>query len=292
MTAKIIDGKVLAKQVREHVANGIQQRKAQHLRPPKLVVVLIGNDPASTIYVRNKELACKEVGIISQLMYLSCKTTQQELIDLINQLNNDASVDGILIQSPLPKHIKEHEIVEYISPDKDVDGFHPCNIGRLAVRHPTLRPCTPYGIIELLRFTKKPIRGSHCVIVGASNIVGRPMALELLLEGATITMTHRFTENLPYFVKQADIIIAAAGKPALIKGAWIKEGAVVIDVGITRLPDGSLTGDIEFDEAKKRASWITPVPGGVGPMTVAKLLENTLLAANRRDHVNVKSADE
>ncbi|WP_020409389.1 bifunctional methylenetetrahydrofolate dehydrogenase/methenyltetrahydrofolate cyclohydrolase FolD [Hahella ganghwensis] len=279
-TAKIIDGKQVAADVRKHVSLGVQKRIQQGLRPPGLAVILVGTDPASEVYVKNKTKACEEVGFHSVKHHLSSSTSQNELLALIEELNQDEAVDGILVQLPLPSHIDAESILEEILPDKDVDGFHPYNIGRLVQRMPLLRPCTPKGIMTLLNTTSIELRGKEAVVVGASNIVGRPMAMELLLAGCTVTITHRFTLNLPEKVSQADIVVVAAGKPGLVKGEWIKPGAVVIDVGINRLPDGHLVGDVEFEEAEKRAGWITPVPGGVGPMTVATLMENTLYAAN------------
>lgn len=280
MTAQLIDGKKIAAQVREEVATGVKVRQEQGLRPPGLAVVMVGSDEASRIYVGNKRKACEQAGIISISHDLSEETTQDELESLVDELNNDPAVDGILVQLPLPPQLDADPILLQIRPDKDVDGFHPFNVGRLVQRRPGLRPCTPAGIITLLDSIDTPYKGEHAVIVGASNIVGRPMAMELLLKGATITMTHRFTENLAGFVREADIVIAAVGKPGLVKGDWIKPGATVIDVGINRNADGKLIGDVEFKPASERAAYITPVPGGVGPMTIATLLENTLFAAN------------
>lgn len=279
MVAKLIDGKAYAAQLRGKIRSTINEREEAGIRRPGLAVILVGDDPASQIYVRNKRNACEEVGIKSLYYHLPDSTSEAKLIALLEKLNEDPEVDGILLQSPLPDHIDEDLIFEKINPDKDVDGFHPYNFGCLAQRRPLLRPCTPYGIILLLDSIGQRYKGKHAVVVGASNIVGRPMALELLIAGATVTICHRFTENLPYFVKQADILVSAVGKPELIKGEWIKEGATVVDVGQNRLADGKLTGDVEFEAAKARAGWITPVPGGVGPMTVAVLLQNTLTAA-------------
>jgi methylenetetrahydrofolate dehydrogenase (NADP+)/methenyltetrahydrofolate cyclohydrolase len=239
---------------------------------------MVGDNPASQVYVRNKHQACEKVGIVSFSHNLPESTAQAELLALIDKLNADDNVNGILVQLPLPDHIDTAMVIERIHTSKDVDGFHPYNIGRLAVRLPTQRSCTPLGIMKLLESTDKPIRGSHAVVVGASNHVGRPMALELLLAGCTVTICHRFTLDLQDHVASADILIVAVGKPGLVKGLWIKSGAVVIDVGINRTTDGRFVGDVEFDVAKERASWITPVPGGVGPMTVATLLLNTLQA--------------
>lgn len=280
MSAKLIDGKAIAATVRSKVAQGVKERISKGLRAPGLAVVLVGEDPASHVYVRNKTNACKEVGFISRSYKLDPTATQEELEVLIDRLNEDHEIDGILVQLPLPKHLNSEKILEQIRPDKDVDGFHPFNIGKLAQRTPLLRPCTPRGIITLLESTGEKIRGKDAVIVGASNIVGRPMGLELLLAGCTVTTTHRFTENLAEKVSRADIVVVAVGIPSLVKGDWIKPGATVIDVGINRLDTGKLVGDVEFDVAKEKAGWITPVPGGVGPMTVATLMENTLYAAN------------
>ncbi|TBW54390.1 bifunctional methylenetetrahydrofolate dehydrogenase/methenyltetrahydrofolate cyclohydrolase FolD [Marinobacter halodurans] len=280
MTAELIDGKKIAAQVREEVALGVQTRIEQGLRAPGLAVVLVGEDPASQVYVGNKRKACGKVGIVSLSYDLPADTSQEALETLVDELNENPAIDGILVQLPLPEPLDADPILLKIRPDKDVDGFHPYNVGRLAQRRPELRPCTPAGIITLLDSIGTPYKGQHAVIVGASNIVGRPMAMELLLRGATITIAHRFTENLARFVSEADILIAAAGKPGLIKGDWIKPGATVIDVGINRTEDGKLIGDVEFDKAAERAAYITPVPGGVGPMTIATLLQNTLYAAN------------
>lgn len=279
MTAKIIDGKQIAANVRQEVAEKITQRLSEGKRAPCLAVVIVGNDPASHVYVRNKKNACKEVGIESLSYDLPAETTQQALLDLVDELNSDQKVDGILVQLPLPEHLESNEILERIKPSKDVDGFHPFNLGKLAQRLPVLRPCTPKGVMRLLESTGVDLHGQEAVIVGASNIVGRPMTLELLLAGSTTTTTHRFTKDLPEHVGRADIVVVGVGKPGLVKGEWIKEGAIVIDVGINRLDDGRLVGDVEYEVAAERAGWITPVPGGVGPMTVACLMENTLEAA-------------
>ncbi|CAA6828417.1 MAG: Methylenetetrahydrofolate dehydrogenase (NADP+) (EC / Methenyltetrahydrofolate cyclohydrolase (EC [uncultured Thiotrichaceae bacterium] len=281
MPASIIDGKQIASTLRNEIKHSVQARIDQHMRPPGLAVICIGDDPASKVYVGHKRKACKEAGIKSISYDLPAETTQHELIKIIDELNNNPEVDGILVQLPLPQHIDSSLVIEQINPDKDVDGFHPENVGKLALRIPGLRPCTPYGVIHLLNCIGETYKGKHAVIVGASNIVGRPMMLELLIAGATVTVCHRFTADTGTFVKQADIVIAAAGKPGLVKGDWIKEGATVIDVGINRLENGKLTGDVEYDKAKERAKWITPVPGGVGPMTVAMLLKNTLTACQK-----------
>ncbi|WP_203300465.1 bifunctional methylenetetrahydrofolate dehydrogenase/methenyltetrahydrofolate cyclohydrolase FolD [Marinobacter sediminum] len=280
MSAKLINGKEIAAGVRQQVAAGVEARRQQGLRAPGLAVVLVGEDPASHVYVGNKRKACDQAGILSLSYDLPADTSQEALEALIDELNENPTVDGILVQLPLPEHLDADPILVKIRPDKDVDGFHPYNIGRLMQRKPTLRPCTPAGIITLLDSINTPYKGQHAVIVGASNIVGRPMSMELLLKGATTTVCHRFTPNLEKFVGEADILIAAAGKPNLINGEWVKPGATVIDVGINRMDDGKLRGDVDFNAAAERAAYITPVPGGVGPMTIATLLQNTLYAAD------------
>ena len=279
MTAKIIDGKAIAADVRQNVKQRVDYRLANGQRPPGLAVVLVGSDAASQIYVNNKRKSCAEVGFISKSFDLPADASQQKLLDIIEQLNNDPEIDGILVQLPLPKHIDTEVVIEHIHPDKDVDGFHPYNIGLLAQRIPKLRPCTPFGVMTLLEHTGEDIRGMEAVIVGASNIVGRPMGLELLLAGCTVTTCHRFTKNLEEHVRRADLVVVAVGKPNFIPGDWIKPGAIIIDVGINRLDSGKLVGDVEFDSAAEKAGWITPVPGGVGPMTIATLLQNTLYVA-------------
>jgi len=279
MTAQLIDGKAIAANIRQQIAQRVAERRQQGLRAPGLAVILVGSDPASQVYVAHKRKDCEEVGFISRAYDLGAETSQDDLRDLIDSLNEDASIDGILLQLPLPAHLDASLLLERIRPDKDVDGFHPYNIGRLAQRMPLLRPCTPKGIMTLLASTGQDLYGMHAVVVGASNIVGRPMALELLLGGCTVTITHRFTKDLAGHVAQADIVVVAAGKPGLVKGEWVKEGAIVIDVGINRQADGKLIGDVVHETALPRAGWITPVPGGVGPMTRACLLENTLHAA-------------
>ena len=281
MTAQIISGTQLASQIKSNVAQQISQYVAQGKRAPGLAVILVGADPASQVYVGSKRKSCAEIGITSKSYDLPETTTEQALLELIEELNQDAEVNGILVQLPLPKHIDSTKVIEQISPEKDVDGFHPYNVGRLCQRIPTLRACTPYGVMKLLETTGISFYGKHAVIVGASNIVGRPMALELLLAGCTVTVTHRFTEDLASHIRQADILVVAVGKPKFIKGEWIKEGAVVVDVGINHL-EGKLVGDVEFDVAAQRASYITPVPGGVGPMTVAMLMQNTLSAYEKQ----------
>ena len=283
MVAKLIDGKTYATQIRKNIKQTIAERLSNQQSRPGLAVVLVGDDPASHIYVRNKRNACEEVGIASFYHPLPANTSEKTLTDLLDQLNADPAVHGILLQSPLPAGIDEDQIFERIDPKKDVDGFHPYNLGRLAQRRPLLRPCTPYGIIQLLDSIGQIYKGKHAVVVGASNIVGRPMALELLITGATVTICHRFTHDLAYYVQQADILVSAVGKVNLIPGHWIKPGATVIDVGQNRLANGRLVGDVNFEEAAHRAAWITPVPGGVGPMTVAVLLQNTLAVAITMD---------
>lgn len=283
MTAQIINGKAIAENLLDSIKERINQRLAAKKRAPGLAVILVGADPASAIYVRNKRLACEKVGIHSVAYDLPASTTEQELLALITQLNQDDTIDGILVQSPLPPQIEEEHVIECISPNKDVDGFHPYNIGRLAVRQPTLRSCTPFGVIKMLEATGINLMGMDALVVGVSNHVGRPMGLELLLAGCTVTSCHRHTKDLAKMVAQADLVVAAAGKPGLIKGEWIKPGAIVIDIGINRLEDGRICGDVDFNVAKERAGFITPVPGGVGPMTVATLMENTLLSLELRE---------
>ncbi|TDF39565.1 bifunctional methylenetetrahydrofolate dehydrogenase/methenyltetrahydrofolate cyclohydrolase FolD [Alteromonadaceae bacterium M269] len=278
MPAQRIDGKKISVQVRQTVATQVDAIISSGKRAPGLAVILVGSDAASQVYVKNKRKACDEVGFVSKSYDLAASTKQNELLALIDELNQDQEVDGILVQLPLPAGMDPKLILERITPHKDVDGFHPYNIGRLAERFPALRPCTPKGIMTLIESTKRPIKGLDAVIVGASNIVGRPMGLELLLAGCTTTTCHKFTKDLQSHVERADLLVVAVGKPAFIPGEWIKEGAIVIDVGINKLDDGSLVGDVDFTEAEKRAGWITPVPGGVGPMTVASLIENTLEA--------------
>ncbi len=280
MTAELINGKEIAAGIRQQVAAGTETRRNKGLRPPGLAVVLVGRDPASQVYVGNKRKACEAAGVHSLSFDLPAETSQQDLEALVDELNENSEIDGILVQLPLPSHLDPDPILLRIRPDKDVDGFHPYNIGRLVQRKPALRPCTPAGIITLLDHIGTPYKGQHAVIVGASNIVGRPMSMELLLKGATVTVAHRFTENLLKFVGEADILIAAVGKPGLIRGEWVKSGATVIDVGISRMENGKLQGDVEFAAAAERAAYITPVPGGVGPMTIATLLQNTLYAAD------------
>ncbi len=279
MPAKLLDGDAIAGQLRNTIARRVDERRARGLRVPGLAVLLVGDDPASAIYVKHKERDCAQVGIASATYTLPSDTPQAELLARVDALNAEPSIDGILVQLPLPAHIDSNRVIERIAPTKDVDGYHPYNIGRLALRQPVLRSCTPKGIMQLLAHTGVAIRGVNATIVGASNHVGRPMALELLLAGCTVTSAHKFTRDLPRCVAAADVLVSATGRPGLIRGEWIKEGAIVIDVGIIRDPSGKLTGDVEFIGARERASWITPVPGGVGPMTRVALLQNTLYAA-------------
>jgi methylenetetrahydrofolate dehydrogenase (NADP+)/methenyltetrahydrofolate cyclohydrolase len=283
MPATLIDGKSIAAGIRSEIKSEVDERLARGHRAPGLAVILVGDDPASEVYVRNKRTACEEIGILSKAHDLLAETSQQTLLALIDELNDDPTIDGILVQLPLPAHIDTETVIERIRPDKDVDGFHPYNIGRLAVRMPTLRSCTPFGVMRLLDSIGETYKGRHAVVVGASNHVGRPMALELLMAGATVTTCHRFTADSAYHTRQADIVVAAAGKPGLVKGDWIREGATVIDIGMHRTAEGKLCGDVEFAAAVERAAYITPVPGGVGPMTVAMLMKNTLLACARHE---------
>ncbi|HEY5601740.1 MAG TPA: bifunctional methylenetetrahydrofolate dehydrogenase/methenyltetrahydrofolate cyclohydrolase FolD [Gammaproteobacteria bacterium] len=279
MTAQLIDGKAIAASLRQTIKQRVEQRIAQGLRAPGLAVILVGADPASQVYVGSKRKACEEVGFKSLAYDLPASASAAELLKLIDALNADDSIDGILVQLPLPSHIPSETIIERIRPDKDVDGFHPYNIGRLTIRQPVLRSCTPRGVMLLLEKTGIPLLGLDAVVVGASNHVGRPMALELLLAGCTVTVCHRFTKDLGSHVRHADLLVVAVGKPAIVRSEWIKPGAMVIDIGINRDQAGKLVGDIDFETAKRRAAWITPVPGGVGPMTVAALLQNTIDAA-------------
>jgi methylenetetrahydrofolate dehydrogenase (NADP+)/methenyltetrahydrofolate cyclohydrolase len=275
MTAQLIDGKQIAKSIRSDLKEKVSKMSASNLRQPGLAVVLVGKDPASEVYVKNKRLACEEIGFKSVDIDLPDSISQEELLTTIQSLNEDESIDGILVQLPLPEHMDDHQILEAIKPTKDVDGFHPYNIGRLAQRLSGVRSCTPKGIMTLIRSTDVPLKGSEALIVGASNHVGRPMALELLLAGCTVTVCHRFTKDLEKHVREADILVVAVGKPEFLNGSWVKEGAVVIDVGISRNEQGKLIGDVQFELAKQNAGFITPVPGGVGPMTIASLMENT-----------------
>ena len=278
MVAKVIDGKAVALKIQQELMLKVAHLKTEGKRAPGLAVVLVGENPASQVYVRNKKLACERVGFHSFSYDLPDNTTQEELLALVDELNENPEVDGILVQLPLPDHLDEEAVIEAISPQKDVDGFHPYNLGRLAQRMPKLMPCTPHGVMTLLRETGVPIQGANAVVVGASNIVGVPMMLELLNERATVTICHSKTQDLQEKIAQADILVVGVGKARFIPGQWIKPGACVIDVGINRLDDGRLCGDVDFDSAKEVAGYITPVPGGVGPMTIATLMENTLAA--------------
>ncbi|MGA8278520.1 MAG: bifunctional methylenetetrahydrofolate dehydrogenase/methenyltetrahydrofolate cyclohydrolase FolD [Rhodanobacteraceae bacterium] len=283
MTARLLDGKRIADELLERIAVRVTARVAEGHQAPGLAVVLVGADPASSVYVRNKRRACRRVGFRSLDYDLPIDTTQSGLFKLIDTLNDDPTVHGILVQLPLPPGIDSNALIDRIDPRKDVDGFNATNLGHLALRRFGLRPCTPKGVMTLLGNTDRPVRGRHAVVVGVSNHVGRPLVLELLIAGCTTTCCHKFTDDLARYVGQGDIVVVAVGKPGLVKGEWIKPGAVVIDVGINRRKDGRLIGDVEFDAAAERASWITPVPGGVGPMTVATLMENTLEAAEAFD---------
>jgi methylenetetrahydrofolate dehydrogenase (NADP+)/methenyltetrahydrofolate cyclohydrolase len=287
MTAQILDGKKTAQDIQAEIALSVQQRIQQGLRPPGLAVILMGDHAASAVYVRNKRLACERVGFVSKAYDLPEATSQDELLAVIDACNKAPDIDGILVQLPLPSHIDTQLVIERIHPSKDVDGFHPYNLGRLAQRNPTLRPCTPYGVITLLERYKIELSGLDAVVVGASNIVGRPMTLELLLAACTVTTCHRFSKNLKDKVGSAELLVVAVGNPNIVKAEWIRPGAVVIDVGINRLEDGRLVGDLDFDVAKDIASWITPVPGGVGPMTVTTLLINTLYACEQNELLKI-----
>lgn len=279
MTAKILDGKAIAVELRESIQVEVEKQVANGKSRPGLAVILVGEDPASQVYVRNKKIACEKAGFNDVSMVLPAETSQTELLAKIDELNAREDVHGIIVQLPVPDHIDPEEIIERIDPKKDVDGFHPYNMGRLATRLPELAPCTPHGVMTMLAYTEIPLRGLNAVVVGASNIVGVPMALELLNERATVTICHSATKDLPQKVSEADLVVVGVGIPEMVKGDWIKDGAIVIDVGINRLDDGRLVGDVEYEVAKEKASWITPVPGGVGPMTIATLLQNTLKAA-------------
>jgi methylenetetrahydrofolate dehydrogenase (NADP+)/methenyltetrahydrofolate cyclohydrolase len=283
MTARIIDGKAHAARLTDDVGAAVAARVAAGRAQPGLAVVLVGENPASQVYVRNKRRTTEAAGMRSFAYDLPGATPEADLLALIDTLNADPAVHGILVQLPLPKHIDEERVTERIDPGKDVDGFHPYNIGRLVLKRPTLRPCTPYGCMTLLAGTGEDLVGKHAVVIGQSNIVGRPMALELLMARCTVTICHSATRDLPGLVRQADIVVAGVGRPKFVQGDWIKPGAIVIDVGINRGADGKLVGDVDFDAVKERAGWITPVPGGVGPMTIATLLANTLRAAELRD---------
>ncbi len=287
MTAKIIDGKALAATIRQTVRSEVEQFTEKTGRAPGLAVILLGTDPASEVYVRNKRKACEEVGFYSISETLPDSTSELALLDYVDKLNADDTIDGILVQLPLPAHISDDTVVERIFPQKDVDGFHPFNIGRLAIRRPTLRSCTPWGVMKLLETTGVSLHGKRAVVVGASNHVGRPMTLELLLAGCTTVTCHRFTENLEQEVLSADILVVAVGKRGIVRGDWIKPGTIVIDIGIHRMDNGKLCGDISHKELHERAAWLTPVPGGVGPMTVAMLMKNTVIAACARENITL-----
>ena len=290
MTARILDGKRIADALLDDLAKRVEARLAAGKPRPGLAVVLVGEDPASSVYVRNKRKACRKVGIKAYDFDLPAETPDSELAALIDRLNADPKVHGILLQLPLPGERDGNWLIHRIDPDKDVDGFHPENVGHLALRQFGLRPCTPRGITTLLAYTDRPVRGQSATIVGVSNHVGRPMALELLIAGCTVTSCHKFTPQavLEQSVRNADILVVAVGKPGLVPGEWVKPGAVVIDVGINRMDDGRLVGDVGFEAARERASWITPVPGGVGPMTVATLMQNTLEAAEAAESASAK----
>lgn len=282
MAAQILDGKSIAADIKAHLKSEVEALVAAGKRRPGLAVILVGDNPASQVYVRNKRSSCEQAGFLSELIELPESTTLEELLSRIDSLNNDDAIDGILVQLPLPEHIDEHAVIEHIAIEKDVDGFHPYNVGRLVLRTPLLRPCTPRGVMTMLERTGQDLVGKDAVIIGQSNIVGRPMALELLAARCTITVCHSKTKDLEEKVRNADILVAAVGVPRFVPGEWIKPGALVIDVGINRLDDGTLCGDVDFESAKQNADWITPVPGGVGPMTVATLLENTFQAYKYR----------
>ncbi|MCL4558180.1 MAG: bifunctional methylenetetrahydrofolate dehydrogenase/methenyltetrahydrofolate cyclohydrolase FolD [Deltaproteobacteria bacterium] len=280
--AQIIDGKSVALQIKLEVKEQVERLKAKYSVIPGLAVILVGDDIGSVTYVRNKQKACDDVGIHSRTFSFSSDVGQKELEILINELNHNAQYNGILIQMPLPRSLDSRSLLNAVDPEKDVDGLLPSNVGRLVIGEEALYPCTPLGIMTLLQRYEVPVSGAHAVIVGRSNLVGKPLALMLIAANATVTLCHTKTRDLPGIVRQADILVAAAGRPGLVRGDWIKQGAVVIDVGINRSPNGKLTGDVEFEQAEKRASFITPVPGGVGPMTIAMLMRNTLVAAERQ----------
>jgi methylenetetrahydrofolate dehydrogenase (NADP+)/methenyltetrahydrofolate cyclohydrolase len=279
MTATLLDGKATAAEVRAEVAARVAERTAAGLATPGLAVVLVGEHPASQVYVRNKRKACAEVGFHSELRELPASVSQDELLAIVDELNADPAIHGILVQLPLPEHIDPEAVIERIHPNKDVDGFHPYNVGRLSLRMPVLRPCTPKGVMTLLKRTDQTLAGLDAVVIGQSNIVGRPMALELLAARCTITVCHSRTRALAEKARAADVLVVAIGRERFVPGDWIKPGAIVIDVGMNRDADGKLCGDVDFEAARERAGWITPVPGGVGPMTIASLLENTVQAA-------------
>ena len=290
MAARILDGRLVASRLTSEVGEQVAARVAAGKPPPGLAVVLVGEHAPSQLYVRNKRRTTETVGMRSLAIDLPADAPEHELLAVIDRLNSDPAVSGILVQLPLPSQMATERVIERIEPRKDVDGFHPYNVGRLVLRMPTLRPCTPYGCMRLLAATGEPLAGRHAVVVGQSNIVGRPMALELLMARCTVTVCHSATRDLPRIVRDGDIVVAAAGKPHFVRGDWIRDGAIVVDVGINRTADGKLAGDVEFDAARERASWITPVPGGVGPMTIATLLANTLRAAQWQDGQPLEAA--
>jgi methylenetetrahydrofolate dehydrogenase (NADP+)/methenyltetrahydrofolate cyclohydrolase len=283
MTAQLLDGKAIAQALRAQIRTKVDALRAEGKRVPGLAVVIVGQDPASQIYVRNKNLACETAGMHSAQKIMPDTATQEEVLAVVHALNSDPAIDGILVQLPVPKQIDSKAVIDAIAVEKDVDGFNPENLGLLAQRTPRLRPCTPYGCMKMLEFAGIDPKGMDAVVLGQSNIVGRPAALELLMRGATVTICHSQTRDLPGHVRRADLIVAGIGKPEFVKGDWIKPGAVVLDVGINRLPSGKVVGDVEFEPARQRASWITPVPGGVGPMTIAMLIQNTLEAYQFRE---------
>jgi len=277
LPANIIDGKSIAQKVKNEIASKTSQLKQKGIIPG-LAVVIVGNDPASRVYVNSKKKACDEVGFYSEEYSLPETVSQSELVNLIKNLNDKSDINGILVQLPLPAHIDEQQIIHAINPLKDVDAFHPFNVGRIMIGNPDFLPCTPAGVMELIHSTGEPIEGKHCVVVGRSNIVGKPMSMLLLSKNGTVTICHSRTKNIKEICKSADILVAAVGKPCMITGDMVKEGAIVIDVGINRLENGKLCGDVDFETVSKKASYITPVPGGVGPMTIAMLMKNTLKA--------------
>lgn len=287
LDSNVMSGRQLKQQMLEQLAAATKHLEREHDLRPCLAVVQVGEDPASSIYVRNKITSCRKTGVLSILHHLPETTTTAELEALLDRLNQDDAVHGILVQLPLPGHLDPQRAIQYVSPEKDVDGYHPANLGELMAWRGTLEPCTPRGIMTLLSAYEVDVQGAHAVVVGRSMTVGRPMAQMLMRANATVTVCHRFTRDLAEHVSRADVLVVATGVPGLIKGAWIKPDAVVIDVGITRMEDGSLSGDVEFDEASKRARYITPVPGGVGQMTVATLIENTVRAACRAARIDL-----
>ncbi len=282
MSARILDGNAIAGSIRKDIATVVAARVGRGVRRPGVAVLLVGDDPASAIYVKHKRRDCVEVGFKHDIRHLPAEAPEGALVDAIEELNGDGTIDGMLVQLPLPAHLDAPRILERIAPSKDVDGVHPYNIGRLALRQPTLRSCTPKGIMALLERTETPLRGLAATVLGASNHVGRPMGLELLLAGCTVTTAHKFTRDTPAHVAAADVVVSATGQAGLVRGDWIKPGAIVVDVGITRDRNNRLHGDVEFEAARERAAWITPVPGGVGPMTRVAMLQNVLQSAEGR----------